>query len=274
MPVSFFSLQDIIISVTGVLIIVLLLLALDLDSSVRDSFRESITRDELKAKLAALIEQIARARQEATSEEESILVPADRLKALEAELQDLKEAKKNREDFLASIEGSQEAQLTREQIEVTLEQAKAKAAEAQEIEAAAESAEEQLKKATDSLRQVEARVLEMQNMSNQLWLIPESATTTKEPVLVIVSKDELKMARLSRPGEERLESTSNLLKSIDTLLDGLSPATHYVVFFFRPSGITHFARITDAAKGNGYEIGYDAVEEDFVVSFASKEGGG
>ena len=43
----------------------------------------------------------------------------------------------------------------------------------------------------------------------------------------------------------------------------------YLVFYVRPSGIDLFNRCSAAAKRAGFQIGYDAVEENTQVNFSS-----
>ena len=50
-------------------------------------------------------------------------------------------------------------------------------------------------------------------------------------------------------------------------LKGYAKLDQYIVFYFKPSGVEHFEKLTEAAKEAGFEIGYDAVGEEIVINF-------
>ena len=50
-------------------------------------------------------------------------------------------------------------------------------------------------------------------------------------------------------------------------LRNVTAATHYVVFYFKPSGANHFESLTRKARQEGFEIGYDVIPEDLDVEF-------
>jgi hypothetical protein len=52
-------------------------------------------------------------------------------------------------------------------------------------------------------------------------------------------------------------------------LRAASPATHYVVFYFKPSGSQHFEMLTKRARAEGYQIGYDVIPEEADIEFSN-----
>ena len=51
------------------------------------------------------------------------------------------------------------------------------------------------------------------------------------------------------------------------LLRELRPERDYLVFYIRPTGIAHFQHFSTLARGAGFTVGYDAVEEDRQIFF-------
>ena len=45
------------------------------------------------------------------------------------------------------------------------------------------------------------------------------------------------------------------------------PKEQYFVFLIRPSGIALFKDLVEAARGSGFEVGFDALEEDKEIHF-------
>ena len=48
-----------------------------------------------------------------------------------------------------------------------------------------------------------------------------------------------------------------------------NPDQDYVVFYVRPSGIEAFTELCDVARRAGFQIGFDAVEEDRQIIFSA-----
>jgi hypothetical protein len=120
------------------------------------------------------------------------------------------------------------------------------------------------------VREVEAQTLAQQN---KIWVIPGSSRTSKEPLLVVISGSSVTLERFDRPGSKlalTLQSGTRLAETKREFLTRLEPfdrLNHYLVFFIKPSGITVFDDLKEAAKRAGYEVGYDAVEEETEVVF-------
>jgi chromosome segregation ATPase len=100
---------------------------------------------------------------------------------------------------------------------------------------------------------------------NVLSLIPERSGTKKEPILVLVQSSLIRY--------QRADGTPGGSGSVNELINYLrqsTPATHYVVFYFKPSGSPHFEMLTKRARQEGYEIGYDVIPEDMDVEFSNE----
>jgi hypothetical protein len=99
---------------------------------------------------------------------------------------------------------------------------------------------------------------------NVLSLIPERSGTKKEPILVLVQSS---LIRYQKP--DGTPGGSGSVNELVNYLRQTTPATHYVVFYFKPSGSNHFEMLTKRARQEGYEIGYDVIPEDMEVEFSN-----
>lgn len=115
--------------------------------------------------------------------------------------------------------------------------------------------EKKLKDAQSSLQRLRDR-------RNVISLVPEQTETKKEPVLVLVQGSLIRLQRANGT-----PAVAGSIPDFVSYLRGLSAATHYVVFYFKPSGANHFDSLTRRARQEGYEIGYDVIPEDMDVEF-------
>ena len=114
----------------------------------------------------------------------------------------------------------------------------------------------------------ENQLIEAQARKNEIWLIPDRSTTTREPVLAIVTADAVVIERFDHPEKIELRGFG-LRAKFEQALGSYSKLDQYIVFYFKPSGVDHFAELTEAARNAGFEIGYDAVNENVVIHFGS-----
>ena len=98
--------------------------------------------------------------------------------------------------------------------------------------------------------------------------VPGEVTKRLEPLLVTVAGQSAKLERFRVAGSKVLlpavtgEDLTAALKRFD--------AHHfYVVFYIKPSGIANFAELKAAARAAGFEVGYDAMEEDAEIDFST-----
>lgn len=117
------------------------------------------------------------------------------------------------------------------------------------------------------VKDAEARLLQSRDKGNVLRLIPERSDTTKEPVLVLVQQPPWIIQRFDGGAARTAYSIPEMLE----VLSPLSPATHYVVFYFKPSGSKHFEGVTNRVRLAGYEIGYDLIPENLQLEFGGEK---
>src|SRR5262249_50188156 len=111
--------------------------------------------------------------------------------------------------------------------------------------------------------------IRLRNADGKIWLVPEKSANTKEPILMTVSDKGLRIERFDRPNEAKEFTKSKARGGFDEYLAGMKSKDQYVVFMVRPSGIGLFKELVDAARNAGFEVGFDALEEDREVHFTT-----
>jgi len=125
------------------------------------------------------------------------------------------------------------------------------------------------------VRAAEASVLALKRDKDMIWVFPEDSQTAKEPLIISVLADSYVLEELDSRETKRVSRTSNVRSDIGNLLQGLGATDHYAVLYFRPSTLPDFEAVKIAvSEGEGFEVGYDVVEDGKTVSFASKAGAG
>ena len=273
--ISFFAFADIITAVSGVLIFVALLLATDLgrpagkpaqpaNAEAEQELQETLAQQQEAAAANHRLEELL-AEAEASPD-------ADKLRADIARLQtQLTAAQKKQAAVAGEMAGSETKIAARDQA-LGLTDIKAAVQkiirEAEEIEDQARQAKE----STDGLEQrvarTETKLLKLRERDGQIWLIPERNMTTKEPVLVTVSGAGETIERFDNPAARQQVATPMANIKLNSFLETNKATDVYVVFLIRPSGIELFHELVTTARNRGFEVGYDALEEDKQVHFS------
>lgn len=116
---------------------------------------------------------------------------------------------------------------------------------------------------------VQSKLLKLREREGKLWLIPDKNSTTKEPILAVLSGSAAKIERFDHPEQARQFNRSSASAGFDSYLGELKPLDQYVVFQVRPSGIELFERLVKIARDKGFEVGFDAIEEQGEIHFAT-----
>ena len=261
-PISFFAFQDIITSVSGILIIVTLLLSLQLGESASSTEQERATAGQ-EAELARLLDEITAARGTA---ERSAATRASRASA--AELGARAAQLRAEADALIARNAAQAAQSTglvadgnareRDRQLAILSAGmdpRRSAIRALETDAANRAAEAQA--AARETEKAQAAVLAEQARRNVLRLIPEPSATNREPVVVIVADRNWTLQRFDV--SDRKNGVT--LADFRAALGDFSPLKQYIVFYGKPSSADDFAAYVDTARSAGFGVGYDLVPE-------------
>jgi hypothetical protein len=269
--ISFFAFQDIITAVSGILVIVTLLLALHLDEVTPVSTDDEPASPESAAELDARLTELSaeRAAIERLQAAQAISDPA----ALEAEIAKLKQqlaaanSRRAQQDAMAS---SVKANRAGDAVEVEAEAARRKlqanAEKLAELERRAAESAAAMAELERQVKERQAALLAEQQRRNDLWLIPQKSSTSKEPVLVIVEDQAVALQRFGQTEPQRVRRTREFTEALKTY----SKLDHYLVFYFKPSGADRFKELGSAARDAGFEIGYDAIGEDANLRFGPR----
>ena len=270
--ISFFSFQDIITAVGGLLILVTLILTLYLDPTPPVTEAERELKRSLTAALTELARVAAANHQHQTNL--SLLATAPSPERLQADLRELQNQLATQSNRLARVAerlAARQADATKRAELLGLAGLRERLDQLQEAlnehARTNESLIAEIQQMEREHQDLEARVQAL-NREHKLWLIPDSTPGGKEPVLVTVAGTSLSCQRFN-------ETTNRMQFSAEEAEGGLSrgfrlwnPERDYLVFYVRPSGIELFLRCQELAKRAGFQVGYDAVEEDRQLVFS------
>jgi hypothetical protein len=270
----FFAFQDIITSAMAVLIAIIMLLAMYMGGNNSAGGASPKTR-ELTAHLSGLLDELTRSKralqtavdlpQNGTPDPKLLTSQINALKEELASTLRQGQTTMSQAKAVQKLEGATIVQRELDQQRKRIEEAKAELAQ---LEKDTTAKRETMQRAEKSTQEKEARLMAEFAKRNQIWLIPERAGSSKEPVLVTVSANELILQRFDRPEKKTLNG-ANVTRRFEAALKNYSKLDFYLVFYFKPSSADHFLPLTDMAKNAGFEIGYDLVGEDLIINFSS-----
>lgn len=113
------------------------------------------------------------------------------------------------------------------------------------------------------LRKKEAEIIRAKEKESNLVLIPELKKTSKEPVIIDVSAGKL-IAHIFDTGK------ASKIDNFSKYCDRFETTDHYFVFFFRPSGAPRFDELRQVAADKGFEVGYDAIPEKAEIQWGNR----
>jgi hypothetical protein len=274
--ITFFAFADIITAVSGMLIFITLLLATDLGRPTDN--RTQSADAELQRQLDETLAQQAEADAENRGLQNLLTAantapPPDKLQSdisrLRAELAD---EKSKHAGLAEELETSRTNLAERDRvlgITAVRERIVASAKQMDEI-AQKETAVHQETAALESrIPGIEEKIMKYRAREGEIWLIPDRTGTTKEPVLAIVNGKELQIARFNQPDQTEKFSKNSAASALKAYLGRMRTDKQYVVFLIRPSGIDLFRDLVQVARDNGFEVGFDPLEEDRQIHFTA-----
>lgn len=274
--ISFFAFQDIITSVSGILILVTLILATDLDRPT--SRTTQAATPELERELSETLQQQAeldisnRELQELLAAAE-VAPASEKLEAditqLHAQLAEEKRRHANLTEQLAASQSTIDARDRTLGLTDLKSQIRQVHQEAESLFRQTDEVRIQMAGLEQKVANVQSKLLKLREREGKLWLIPDRNSTTKEPILATVSGSGVKVERFDHPDEAKEFSTSKSLNEFDAFLTGAKPINQYVVFLIRPSGIELFDRLVKLTRDKGFEVGFDALEENREIHFTT-----
>lgn len=274
--ISFFAFADIITAVSGVLIFVALLLATDLGRPTNSSSSTGDPRIEQRLQ-QALAQQVEVDEQNHRFQE--LLAMADtapspeKLNADIARLRSqLAEEQKRQAAVADQMAESQASIAARDKIlgltalKATVQHAKD---EAEAIARQDAKARSEMATLDQQVAQQQSKLLKLRERDGQLWLIPDESSTTKEPILVTVSGAGVEIEHFDHPEQRKRLGTFDADTAFKSYLGQSKSLDQYVVFLVRPSGIETFRDLVKSARDSGFEVGFDALEEDRQTHFST-----
>lgn len=268
--VTFFSFQDIVTCITGILILVVVLMAIqlkDTHAAVTDPKLQALgqQRDDQRSKLEQLNQEIATLQKlikdrgaapdlgKVPKEGERLAGEVNRksnaLMSLEGELKKLKARQKEREAALGLDSLANEADSFEQETDA-------------------------LRKANGELDQKVAEAQQtydrLKVIHHQVWLIPDSSGGNKQPVAVTISSKGIELQRLA-PGETPVAvATDHVVPGFEQALAKFNSSREFVVFYIKPSGIGLYELCAPICRRQGFEVGYDALEEQQAIAFGER----
>ncbi|MES2594575.1 MAG: hypothetical protein V4662_04530 [Verrucomicrobiota bacterium] len=264
--ISFFAFQDIITGTSGFLIALALFMALNLDEKLAEHTAEAphAKRVEelssMQAQIISVKQEVADWQQQPDMDETTLRRLIGQLTTSIAEMDARPTPGMNQE---ADATG-REAKLRQEK-EKLLTRMEGMNASIHEGELLASGLVKDIPDLEKKLLDLQSSLQRGKTRKNVISLIPERDGSNKEPVLVLVQGS---LIRYQRP--DGTPGGSGSINDFVTYIRAVSPKTHYIVFYFKPSGSQHFEMLTKRARSEGYQIGYDVIPEDLEVEFSNE----
>jgi hypothetical protein len=266
--ISFFAFQDIITSVIGILIVITLLLALHLDEAVPLS-TDAPVNPGLEEKLRGLLDALAAMRADLAAAPEPAADPqamAAGNAILRQKIEAAKEKAREGRATAARMAGDRSGDAARADIAKARADAGRLQAEMETLRRQAAESQAAMTALEVKVKQREAALLAERDRKNVLRLIPEKSQTSKEPVLALVTGRGISLQRFDAGETVQVRGVAEFRDA----LAQFSKLDQYLVLYFKPSGAEDFTKLTEAVRAAGFELGYDAIPEDFEVEFRSK----
>ncbi len=267
--ISFFAFADIITAVSGVLIFVALLLATDLGQPTNSASQAA--NSELEQRLQETLAHQAEADSQNHRLQELLASAntapnSEKLQSDIARLRSkLSEEEKKRAAVTGQMADSEAAIAARDKV-LGLTGLKAMVQgviqEVETISSQDAKARSEMKNLDQQVSRVESQLLKLSQLDGQIWLIPDKSATSKEPIVVFVDGAGVTIQRIDHPELRRKFDENGTDSAFRLYLNTAKSLDQYVVFQVKPSGIRLFKELVKSAREMGFDVGYDALEED------------
>ncbi len=261
--VSFFAFQDIITGTSGFLIVLTLFLALNLDEALVEGNQNKLyakREEELRSMQSRIVSTknlVADLQSRPAEDETTLRRMIGQWTTTVAELESPPMPGLNKAFDATAMD--RELRDTKQKLLTKIEKMNAAMHQAELLSSGLNKdvpdLEKKIKDAQNSLQRVQSR-------RNVISLVPELSDNRKDPILVLVQASLIRF-QIANGQSASAGSIPDLVK----YLRAASAATHYVVFYFKPSGAYHFESLTRIARQEGFEIGYDVIPEELDVEF-------
>jgi hypothetical protein len=261
--VSFFAFQDIITSVSGILIIIVLLMVLMVEEAPPGEGKGSPHAGSAQ-RLAGVTAALDQIREDIKKFQAVLkgLITAPRPEEIQKEIKLL-------EEEIAKLE----AQVKEKNIHVDFhvmppseqagELADAKAIN-QAIDKELAGKTDERDKLLDLKRELEA---DISKARNNVFITAGNPDDNKTPAILIVSGKGLEQFSIGKNEPEASHDAAATPAAFKQLLGALDPAGKYVLFYIKPSGIQLFGQLLEEVRKTQFAVGYDALAENATPKF-------
>ncbi|MEO8615455.1 MAG: hypothetical protein ABI600_09960 [Luteolibacter sp.] len=276
---NFFSFQDIIMSVTGILIVIALMLALQIDRVTESPDHKQISGDSEPADVNQHDLETLQIKMQEMKEHLELLQSASRKTESESEI---KTQIAKLEDQISGMVSRPQSDARTPLDSTPIASVKSKAVEILRLREEIKECEDAILRSSHSaglasgkMMELEQKVRELEAMiaaarleNKKLRLIRGLSDTTKEPVIIDVGEGRMRIMRFDKPQPIELKS----LQDFYVQIKNFRKQDQYFVLYFRPSGAARFEELRQAVKNSGFEVGYDAIDEDAELSLGKEDG--
>ena len=248
-PISLFAFQDVISTLSGIFIFIVLIMAVDLSTlkpaaTSGDVSSEKVACEQIKGSVEDLKQRINILKKalSAYGARDAVGI-AEKCTETERDSEILQRKQKRLIEIQVSLQKQQVSESLRQQIS----------------QLASESNKQQISILNSAL---ETAVHE-----KKLFFIPEPGVS-KTPLVIECSGNAIRACYIDRDEMPVVfESSAKGMASFEKYLQKLSTANEYLVFMFKPSGCVNFSRLLSIASIAGFDVGYDALEEIKSIEF-------
>lgn len=263
--VSFFAFQDIITSVSGILIIIVLLMTLMVedappDASAHPDPNQPSSVTQLNTASGQLKDVHAEIKKYEAVVAELVTAPSpdalhQEIKTLEDEITKLTAFIKTKDAdlrFLA-MPGSEQAGVMADANAIN---------QAIEKELAGKTDER------DKLLDVKGEVLAaLSKAKNNLFITTGPTDDKKTPAIIVVAGSGIEQYSMGKNDPEARHEAAAAPVAFTQILGTFDPASKYVLFYIKPSGIALFAQLLEEVRKTQFAVGYDALAENSTPKF-------
>ena len=257
--ISLFAFQDIITSVTAIVIVVALFLALDLVQRKQGQASESpaVMAEELVARIADVEAELAKLRKELDRADDLVQQVASTSPA------ELKAEIVRRERALADLRREQQRQEERRTRLVAQEQAAA--AEKFDLNPLRQRMEQTVR----DTRELQGQLDQEKQENRVLFTLPRGSN--KDGWVAVVESDRITVAPLGRAAKPQVfVSTGTFLKksAAEALADWIDRdrlRSAYFLVLIRPNGSRTFSDLEDMLRGKSVSFGFDLIDGERTV---------
>lgn len=254
-PISLFSFQDLITSLSGILILLVLLMAVEIavrgvtsKHGAQDDLERTRRLVGLRAKAETLRNRfrVMQAAQQNSGANDPLATAQESIRA-ELKYETLHNDSDKSSDAIRALEKKLER--VRQEEKIVREKSESLSAE------------------LEKLRSAQALALTRRKM----FVIPE-AGSPKTALIVECSGNSARAGYIDRAvAPTTFTADESLNDSFGKYIENLSSSSEYIVFMIKPSGVKVFKNLILIARAHEFDVGYDALEEDQYIEMGSEK---